>query len=330
MHWARLAERGCAFGLWLVEASFRVLGARTARLMLYPVVAYFLVANSTARRASRQYFARLNACAPTANTLPRPGWGTSFRHMLAFGESGLDKLAAWLGDVDPARVDFPARAQFDAMVAGGRGALLIGAHLGNLEMLRALAVGQRLAPIHAIAHTRHAQRFRRVLARAHRDFGVNLIEVSELGADTAMLLSEKIERGELVAMVGDRIPPGDSSRICTVDFLGRQARFPQGPFILAAALGCPVYLFLCLKQSGRYGIHLEHFAERIELPRSQREARLAAHVQRYAARLQHYCLSHPYQWFNFFDYWSVEATGDAGKAAPAPRQAQPSVSECKP
>ena len=328
--WDRLAERGCAIGLRLFEASLRTFGAPAARLLLYPVVAYFLAANRTARRASHQYFVRLNACATGRSPLPRPGWATSFRHMLAFGESGLDKLAAWLVQVDPANVDFPAAARFDTLLASRRGALLIGAHLGNLEMLRALAVGRRLAPVTAIVHTRHAQRFRRLLAGAHRDFGMDLLEVTELGPDTAMLLSEKLERGELVAMVGDRVPPGQSSRTCTVDFLGAPATFPQGPFILAAVLGCPVYLFLCVPAGGRYQIHFEHFAEPIELPRMQREALLHAHVQRYAHRLQELCIRHPYQWFNFFDYWNAAPELPAVRSDGLGTRPQASVSECKP
>lgn len=331
-HWARLAERGCSLGLRLLELCLRGLGIRAARLALYPVVLYFLLANATARRASRQYFARLSACQGSAHPaiLPPPGWGTSFRHMYAFAESGLDKLAAWLGEIAPAEVEFPARARFEQVLAQRRGALLIGAHLGNLEMLRALAVGARLAPVNAIVHTRHARRFRSMLARAHGGFELNLLEVTEMGADTAMLLSEKVDRGELVVMVGDRSPPTDGGRTCEAQFLGASAAFPQGPFVLGALLGCPVYLFLCPKEGARYRIHFELLAERIELPRAGRAARLASYVECYARRLEEYCYRYPYQWFNFFDFWSKPATPSAAAAASVHRHPQPSVPSCKP
>jgi predicted LPLAT superfamily acyltransferase len=331
-HWARLAERGCSVGLRLLELCLRAFGIRAARLALYPVVLYFLLVNANARRASRQYFDQLHACKASAHAthLPPPGWATSFRHMFAFAESGLDKLAAWLGEIAPADVEFPARAHFEELLAQRRGALLIGAHLGNLEMLRALAVGGRVAPINAIVHTRHARRFRSLLARAHGDFALNLLEVTEMGADTAMLLSEKVGRGELVVMVGDRIPPSEGRRTCDAQFLGASAAFPQGPFVLGAALGCPVYLFLCVKEGARHRIHLELFAERIELPRARRAALLTSYVERYARRLEDYCYRYPYQWFNFFDFWSRPTAPAAAATGSVPPHPQPSAPPCKP
>jgi predicted LPLAT superfamily acyltransferase len=302
-HWAGIAERGSVLGIRIVAACLRVLGEPAARLLLYPVVAYFFVTGRSARRASHDYFARLRRFAGASAATPVPGWSSGFRHMLAFAESALHKLAAWTGQVDPASVDFPNRAELEALLAAGKGALLIGAHLGNLEMTRALAAGERLARVNAVVYAQHAPGFFGALAKASPDFPVNLIHVTEVGPATSMALKDKVDRGELLVIVGDRTPPGGNGRTCTVDFLGAPARFAQGPFILAALLECPVYLFFCLKEGDGYRIHLERFAERVVLPRAEREARLRQLVQQYAARLEAYCLRAPYQWFNFYDYW---------------------------
>jgi predicted LPLAT superfamily acyltransferase len=69
-------------------------------------------------------------------------------------------------------------------------------------------------------------------------------------------------------------------------------------------LGCPVFLLFCLKQGKRFRVIYEPFAELIRLPRAGREAALKDAVQRYALRLQERCLSAPYQWFNFYAFWS--------------------------
>jgi predicted LPLAT superfamily acyltransferase len=306
-HWSRLAERGCRLGLKTVFACYRLLGARAARLLLYPVVAYFFLTGRRARAASSGYLLRINR----RRGLAPPGWRDSFRHMLAFGQSGLDKLAAWSGELDERRVDFPDRAEFERWLASGRGAVLIGAHLGNLEMARALAIKERRTVVNAVVYTGHARRFNDALRQASADFGVNLLEVPHLGPGTAILLKDKVERGELVVIVGDRTPPAerggsggnDGGRVSRVDFLGEPAPFAQGPFILASLLDCPVYLFFCLRDGERHRIHLEPFAERIELPRRERGERLQACLRRYAQRLEHYCLQAPEQWFNFYDFW---------------------------
>jgi predicted LPLAT superfamily acyltransferase len=170
-------------------------------------------------------------------------------------------------------------------------------------MCRALAVEERLVTVNAVVYAQHGPRFFGTLARLSPDFGFNLIHVAEIGPATSMALKDKVDRGELLVIVGDRTPPAENGRVCEVQFLGAPAQFAQGPFILAALLQCPVYLFFCLKEAHGYCIHLERFAERVVLPRGEREQRLRELAQRYAQRLEAYCLRAPYQWYNFYRYW---------------------------
>jgi predicted LPLAT superfamily acyltransferase len=82
--------------------------------------------------------------------------------------------------------------------------------------------------------------------------------------------------------------------------------FPQGPFILAALLKCPVYTLFCLKQNARHVIYFEHFSDELNFPRKNRNQALQQTIQRYTQRLEHYCLLEPWQWFNFFDFWRLD------------------------
>lgn len=320
-HWWRIAERGSSLGMGLLALSCRWFGMSFTALWLHPVVAYFLLTGRAARDASRLYFTRLAEAAPDLAT-PRPGWSSAYRQMFSFARSGLDKLAAWSGRVDSADVAFDDSTAFDALAASGRGALVIGAHLGNLEMTRALAARGAHTKVTAVVYTEHARRFNRVLASANSEFSRRLVEVGDFGPETSMLMQERIDAGELLVIVGDRVPARESGRTTDARFLGATAPFAQGPYVLAHALGCPVYLFFCLKEHDgereRYRLYFEPFAERIELPRRERAQHIAAWAQRYAARLEHYCRKAPYQWFNFFDFWAhaprVVPSGTAGQA----------------
>jgi len=312
-HWSRLSERGNALGLWLLACAYRLLGRRLARVMLYLVVAWFFLTAPRARHASLQYLQRLSMQLPDRHPRPIATWRASFRHMLAFGQSALDKLEAWMSGMDDKKIDFPNRGDFEGLVASGRGAVIIGSHLGNLEMMRAIASDKGLKGINAVVYTDHAARFARLLANTNTKYTVNLFQVNELGPDTAIAFAERIERGEVLVIVGDRTPPAENGRVTCVPFLESPAPFPQGPWILASLLGCPVYLFFCLRHEEGYRIHFEHFAERIELPRKEREARLRDLIRRYAARLELHCREAPYQWFNFFDFWDNQARLEAGK-----------------
>ncbi|CAB3799321.1 glycosyltransferase family 2 protein [Paraburkholderia caffeinilytica] len=310
--WWRIAERGSHLGMSLLALSCKLFGRRFTALWLHPIVAYFLLTGRAAREASSNYFTRLGQAAPDGDT-PRPGWLSAYRHMLAFAQSGFDKLAAWSGRVNNADVKFEDPSAFEALVASGKGALVIGAHLGNLEMTRALAAQGAYAKVTAVVYTEHARRFNSVLASANSQFARHLLEVSDFGPETAVMMQERVDAGELLVIVGDRVPAHEAGRTTEAQFLGSTAPFAQGPYVLAHALGCPVYLFFCLKERDGYRLYFEPFAERIELPRRERAQHLAAWAQRYAARLEHYCRKAPYQWFNFFDFWASPKRGTHGR-----------------
>ena len=286
-------------------ASYRLLGRTGFKALLYPVIGYFWLTGRRQRAASEQYLKRLEAFAASQQVALPPGPRTSFRHFLRFGEAALDKLAGWRGDIPRERVELVGREHHEAALASGRGLLLLGSHLGDLELCRALGTRDGQVRINALVFTRHAARFNALLRQVNPDAGINLIQVQEMGADTAILLKEKIEAGEWVVIVGDRTSVTREKRVVWADFLGAPAPFPLGPFALASVLACPVYLMFGLKEQGRFRVHFEPFAERLLLPRAEREAALRHWVQAYADRLQHHCLHAPLDWFNFFDFWQL-------------------------
>ena len=92
--------------------------------------------------------------------------------------------------------------------------------------------------------------------------------------------------------------------------MGQPAPFPQGPFILASILRCPVNLIFALRQHGKLHIHCETFADPLLLPRGERQQALQNAIDHYAARLEHYALQSPLDWFNFFDFWHLPESSE--------------------
>ena len=307
-HWATLKERGPALGPRLMLEAYRHFGRTAFSLLLYPVMAYFLVANGAARRASLDFLSRVHAH-PRRRTMPpgTPGWAQAFRHFLGFGDALLDKLAAWTGDIALSQVIYHNREIFAELQQSGRGGLLIGSHLGNLEACRALGSLHQGLKINVVVHTRHAEAFNRLLHRMNPASIVALIQAGDIGPDTIIVLREKVARGEIIVVTGDRTPVGSSHRVSRVPFLGGLASFPQGPFILAALLNCPVQLIFCVKRDKHFHISFEPFADALTLPRQQRERAIEGWISRYTARLEDRCLQDPYQWFNFYDFWAPPA-----------------------
>ncbi|GAA5786448.1 acyltransferase [Chitiniphilus shinanonensis] len=304
MHWARIGEAGFLGGMRLLLWIDRRLGRWPLRLVLYPLLAWYVLVRATARRASRDYLARLHA--HSGGATPRPTLRNVFRHFASFGETLLDKVAAWSGRAVPAPRVLDGAGHFVAQQASGRGAVIVTAHLGNVELSRALARQQRGARLNVLVHTRHAPRFNRLLRDANPDCELDLIQVSELTPATAMLLAERVERGEFVVIAGDRVPLAGGQRVA-VDFLGAPADFPAGPALLAGLLQCPLLALLLTERADGWHLTIRPLAERVPLPRHDRLAAVRPIVAAFAALLEAECRAAPLQWFNFYPFWERSA-----------------------
>lgn len=308
-HWSAETERRGQWGLRFMLAVYRYGGRLPFTLLLWPVVAVYWLSGQRARRASRQWLAQVTTAAQQQQ-IALPPRLNSYRHFLRFAGAMLDKVASWRGDLRWGRdIDFAPGAETVIRTPTPQGKLILASHLGDIEACRAMAQQVSGLVINALVFTDNARRFRAVLETIAPQAGVNLMPVSDIGPETAILLQQKLDAGEWVAIVGDRtaVNPqrGGERRVIWSDFLGRAAPFPQGPFVLAAALRCPVLLMFALQQQGKLRIHCEPFADPLLLPRAQRQQALQQAVDRYAARLAHYALLAPLDWFNFFDFWTL-------------------------
>ncbi|WP_374439673.1 LpxL/LpxP family acyltransferase [Pseudomonas panipatensis] len=283
----------------LTAWAARTFGRRLLSPVLYVIVLYFFLFGRQARRSIHEYQRRL-ADWSTQSSL-RPSLGSVFGQFMSFADALLDKLDVWAGRLSLESIELHDPCDVRAQLRQGRGQLLVGAHLGNLEVCRALAELGEKVRMNVLVHTRHAEQFNRLLGEAGASH-LRLIQVSELDPAIMLQLSQRLDAGEWLAIAGDRVPL-HGGRNVEVDFLGGRAAFPQGPWLLAGLLQCPLNLMFCLKQEGRYHVYLEPFVERIQWRRSDREQVLRDWIQRYAERLGEYCLRTPSQWFNFYPFW---------------------------
>lgn len=303
-HWAALEETGILWGMRFMLLIHRLFGRLVFRIFLHPIVSYYFLTGRAARDASREYLRRLGSCYPELGI--RGSWWDSYRHFIAFGENLLEKIIVWLGKLDPGQIEFHNRQLLVDMLDQGKGAMLLAAHIGNLEICRALADLRGYIHLNILVHTKHAEKFNRLLGSVERGgANIELIQVSELNPAVAIRLQDKIQRGEFLVMVGDRIPL-TGGRTVRARFLGEEADFPQGPYLLASLLQCPVYSLLSYPVGGRYHIHLDLFAPSILVPhrQPQRDVMLRDLAQRFAAHLEEHCRKVPLQWFNFYPFWS--------------------------
>lgn len=301
-HWASINESSFVAGMRLLFWICRVFGRWPFRVVLYPVLAWYVTVKPVARRASGGYLARMNQVTPVAS-----GWLGVIRHFASFAENILDKMLLWGGLIDTSAVRFHGVEQMREMVDQKRGAVLLCSHLGNVDLCRVLSHQQRGLKLTVLVHTRHAQAFNDMLAALDPRSQMNLMQVTEMTPATAMLLSERVAAGEFVVIAGDRVPVSREPRVAMAPFLGSPAAFPIGPYVLASVLQCPIYLMFPLRGRQGYEVYFEQLCESVRLPRKGRDAALAQLAGVYAARLQHYASLSPLEWFNFYDFWHTQS-----------------------
>jgi predicted LPLAT superfamily acyltransferase len=301
IHWARIGESGTLIGMKLLLLVFRIFGRPGFMFLLYPVMTYYYLFRKQARQASKQYLEAIRPFLPA----DQQGSLSSFRHFLMFGEILLDKLLVWMGQIRREDVVFETRDMIKRVDTVRRGGIIIVSHLGNYEVGSALASQIPNMRVTILLYTHHAEKFNTLMKNVIGKNDVEILQVTDVSPATIMLLSERIKAGGYVVIAGDRIPVTEQKRISTVDFLGAPAPMPQGAFILAGLLKCPIYLMFCLKQQAQYHVYFELFSECLKFRnRKERLQTLNNVVQEYASRLEHFCLKAPMQWFNLFTFWS--------------------------
>jgi predicted LPLAT superfamily acyltransferase len=306
--WARIAESGTLRALRFIGWSHRTFGRGPSVTLLWLAAAYFLVRSRPARRASQRYLARVWASPEGRRALGRPpGYAATLRHLHPFAVALYDRLVVWSGELDSLEVRHDGSEKIFGVARAGRGALLLGAHLGSIDMLWFLSRKYQLV-VNVIGYHGNAERINAFLESFAPGERVRMIDMDPNSVYSAFEIKACIERGEFVVMLADRVAPGKTGRAAEASFLGHPAPFPLGPFLLAGVLECPVLFALCVCTGpARYETVLRPIGEAARVPRGEREKRARELLARYAALLESTCIRLPFQWFNFYDFWGDDS-----------------------
>ena len=291
--WVDLHERGTPASLEAIAWIALRLGRWIARLLLYPVIVYFIITADAARRASYEFLKRARGRSVY--------WWHAFRHFYCFAATILDRVYLLRGEFERFRVTIHGRELLQRQIETGKGGILLGSHLGSFEVLRALGVIKRSFPLKVLMDTAHNRNITRFFDALNPGIASTVIAPDR--PDTLIRVRESLDVGCFVGMLGDRVFGAEKTTRC--QFLGGPATFPAGPVVLAAMMHCPVTLFFGLYRGrNRYEIYFEHFADEIVLDRDHRADEIQSWMQRYAARLEHYARIASYNWFNFYPLWN--------------------------
>ena len=293
--WAQRPERSNRTMLQVISWISLHLGRAPARFVLAGISLYFLAFSPVAKAASRTYLRR---------ALSRePRFADLFRHFHSFAATIHDRIFLLNGRFDLFEIEVHGKAVIDEVLATGRGAFLMGAHMGSFEVVRAIGRNQPGLKVAMVMYQDNARKLNAALAEINPAAEQDIIPLGQI--DSMLRVQSSLDDGVALGILSDRTLSGDPT--LRLPFLGADAEFPLGPMRLAAMLKRPVLFMSGLYLGGnRYAIHFERLADFSTLERAGRDAAIRTAVEAYAASLERHCRAAPYNWFNFFDFWRAK------------------------
>lgn len=300
-HWSEQRERSNPFWLVLMAWLAVHLGRGFLRVLCVPIAGFFLLTATQPRRASREYLARVLDRAPN--------WRDTFRHFYTFALVSGDRLLFLSGLVDKFQLRFHGEQLLLDYAQQQRGCLLLVSHLGSFDAMRVPGVEDNNIPIRILIDKQHNPAAIQLVEQLNPELAQGMIDAGRPSAELVLALDECLRQGDMVGIMADRA--GVDEQLKTLPFLDGEAQFPMGPWLLALVLKVPVVLCFAVYQGqNRYSVHFEQVADGEPVPRRERQQAIATHMARYVDRLEHYTRSAPYNWFNFYNFWTDESTTD--------------------
>jgi predicted LPLAT superfamily acyltransferase len=218
------------------------------------------------------------------------------------GQTIIDKVATMAGAKNPFKVIHKNGAMLDELTAIGKGGILVSAHIGNWEV-----AGQGLnrlgTAFNILMYSNEKEDVKQYMDGVMKEKKINIIAIDEETKSHIIELHKAFSNNELVVMHGDRYREG--AKTLTANFFGKPAKFPAGPFIMAAKFGVP----LCIVFAVKTDKHTYQFSTEkpIQVDRVRGEAQLEKVCQdlllQYVAKVEETAKAFPHQWFNYYDFW---------------------------
>ena len=308
-HWSEHREKAGAWQMALFFFLIKILPPFLLSLASYPIGFCYFLFSKKSRDVSRLFLRRFESYKNTGRL-------SALKHITAFALTVVEKTQAWGGRIPFKRIHFQDD-DITALINGleqGKGAVLLCSHLGNTELLRALADFRRTGvsrevSVTSVLDAEATQFFSRLLSTLNPRSSLKIISAGSINPGSIIALKEETEQGGIAVIAGDRTSAQNRENVFSLPFLGADASFPCGPFLLSALLEAPVYAVFALRKKDLspipdYYLHVHKLGCcGQEISRRDRNKIMESWSRQYAALLEGYLLDHPYQWYNFYDFW---------------------------
>ena len=273
---------------WLIKAT-RWMDLR----LLYGFSALFVVPVCLMLNASRgiayRYLRQRHGYSPL-----KAAWKTYTSHCL-FGQALIDRFAMYGGK--RFEVDVEGYEHFLRLASGDEAFVQLSSHAGNYELAGYTLVSER-KPFNALVFWGEKAT---VMQGRNQMFAHTNIQMIPVKDDMSHLfeMNRALQEGEILSMPADRFV--GSAKAVIIPFLGKDARFPQGPFAVAPSRGVEVWAAHVIKTG------IKHYRIYVAPLPYDRTARRSDQIDQlahaYVAELERILRLYPTQWYNYYEFW---------------------------
>lgn len=284
-------SRGTTLGYKIFVWLLRVGGLAPAYALLHFVTLYYLFFVPQATKPLMYlYQERMGYTKRAARKLLR-------KNLLFFGQTLIDKIVVLAGLPNKLSFEHTGVEHIEEMVAAGKGGILVSAHLGNWEVAGHL-LKRVNTTINILMYDGEGEQVKAYMEQFDNNKSFNIIYLKE---DNSHIyeITAALSRNELICLHADRYRPGN--RTITHELLGKEAKFPIGPFTLGAKLKAPVCFVFAFKETN---FHYHFYAFPAKIYEGRGMEGINKMLKEYVALIEKYIKKYPTQWFNYFDFWN--------------------------
>lgn len=285
--------RGGTFGYLFFIFLIKKCGISIAYTFLSMVVLYFI---PFAPKATKNiwHFARKRLKLPIVDALK-----LIVRNYYTLGQTLIDKIAIGSGLKHKYKFEFDNYAKFLEILNAETGSIIIGAHIGCWE-IGAPFFNEYGKKINIVLFDAEYEKIKEILNKNTSATPHKVIPVNKNSLSHVLAIKEALDNNEYVCFQGDRYV--NEERCTEHAFMGKNAIFPQGPFLLAVKMKVPVVFYFAMREKNK--TYRFHFTIATPPDTKNNTDAISDLLNQYTCCLENIVKKYPEQWFNYYDFWN--------------------------
>lgn len=290
-------SRGTVLGYKILIYTFRFFGRYPVYFLLYFIVFYYFLFAIKPGKITYKYLREIHGFSKLKSFIG------VYRTFYALAISLVDKMVMFSAPKNPFKSSFDGEINLKKFSESEKGGFLLNAHVGNWELAGHFLYKYNIT-VNVVTLDAEREQIKQLMENASQNKNTNQhwkwLPLDNNGMEHVFLMKEALERKEVVCMTADRFV--DDSKTITKNFLGKPAKFPLGPFQLAATFRAPMTMSFGFKTSAS---HYQFYGIPPIYPEEKESKNDYMHrmIDYYISQLEVKVRKYPYQWFNFYEFW---------------------------